>query len=333
MALAELVVRTGLLCSEQLAPARLSVLIFHRVLASRDPLFPSEMDAPRFDRLMSLVARSFNVLRLGEALAAHAAGQLPSRALAITFDDGYADNAEIAVPILERHGLRATFFVATGFLDGGRMFNDTIIECLRATRSATLDLAEWGQGKVSLSTREERRRSIDALLGEFKYMTPSEREPALRRLLDLAGHPSLPNDLMMRSSQVQQLQRAGMEIGAHTVSHPILRTLPDSEAESEMAAGRRRLQDLTGAAVDLFAYPNGRPGRDYDERHVAMAKKLGFRAAVSTVSGVVDARSDRFELPRFTPWTSKPVRWGFQIVRRRLDGSVSGAAKSVVGNA
>src|SRR5438067_10198380 len=104
---------------------RLSILVFHRVLPQQDPLFPDEMDAQRFDKLLALLKSCFNVVSLRDGIDGLRRGKLPSRAVCITFDDGYADNAEIALPILQRHGMPATFFVATGFLDGGRMFNDT----------------------------------------------------------------------------------------------------------------------------------------------------------------------------------------------------------------
>ena len=116
------------------ARARLSVLIFHRVLPEPDPLFPDEMHARRFDVLCGWLTSWFKVLPLDEAVARLKAGTLPARAVCITFDDGYADNHHVALPILRRHGLVATFFIATGFLDGGRMWNDTVIEAIRACK-------------------------------------------------------------------------------------------------------------------------------------------------------------------------------------------------------
>ncbi len=299
------------------APDRLQVLIFHRVLPQQDPIFPGEMHAARFDALMGLVARSFRVMTLGDAVAARDAGRLPPRALAITFDDGYADNAEIALPLLQRHGLKATFFVATGFLDGGRMFNDTVIECLRATRQAQIDLGAWGLGVRPLGSADARRHAIEALLPKVKYLPLAERQQFLAQLLQLAGQPRLPDDLMMRSEQVVQLHRAGMEIGGHTVHHPILRVLDDAEAEAEIAAGRMCLQTLTDAPVDVFAYPNGRPMQDYDLRHAAIVRKLGFRCAVSTATGVSGAGDDRYQLPRFTPWDRSSARWLGRLAAQR----------------
>ena len=118
------------------ARARLTVLIFHRVHPGQDAMFPGEMHAATFRERMGWVREWFNVLPLDEAVAALARGTLPARALAITFDDGYADNFTVALPILQQLGLPATFFIATGFLDGGRMWNDTVIEAMRARTGA-----------------------------------------------------------------------------------------------------------------------------------------------------------------------------------------------------
>ncbi len=307
--------------ADTVSPPRLSIVIFHRVMPQVDPLFPEEMHAERFDRLLGMLRRAFCVVTLGQALALQAAGRLPRRALTITFDDGYADNAEVALPLLQRHGLPATFFVATGFLDGGRMFNDTVIECLRATRVQRIDLSEWGLGPRDLDSATARRQAIDALLPKVKYLALAERELFLKRLLSLAGQPDLPTTLMMRSAQVVQLHQAGMEIGGHTVKHPILRVLPDSEAEAEITGGRKRLQSLIDAPVDVFAYPNGKPGQDYDGRHVAMVRRLGFKAAVSTASGVASFGVHDHELPRFSPLDRQPARWLARLLHQRLKGA------------
>lgn len=299
------------------APASLSVLIFHRVVPAPDALFPEEMHADRFDRLLAQLARSFHVLPLGEAVAALDQGRLPRGALSITFDDGYADNAEVALPLLQRHGLRASFFVATGFLDGGRMFNDSVIEILRHARGESIDLEAFGLGRLPIADAAQRRAAIDRLLPQVKYLELKARESAVATLRRAAGDPELPRNLMMRSAQVRELHRAGMEVGGHTVRHPILRVLPDADARAEIAGGRETLQTLIDAPVDVFAYPNGVPGQDYDERHVEMVRGLGFRAAVSTRAGTVRAASDRFQLPRFTPWDLSPARWMARLAAER----------------
>ncbi len=168
--LVAMIARSGMVLFGALTPPRLSILIFHRVHARADSIFPSEPDAVRFERLMRFVARSFRVMALGEAVTCLANGNLPSRALVITFDDGYADNAEVALPILQRCGLTASFFVSTGFLDGGRMWNDSVIECLRACRHSEIDLDSFGLGRCSLVDASNRRHVIESLLPTIKYL-------------------------------------------------------------------------------------------------------------------------------------------------------------------
>ena len=306
--------------ADRVSQARLSILIFHRVLPAPDPMFPDLVDAARFEALVRLLAASFHVMPLGAAATRLAAGSLPPGALAITFDDGYADNAEIALPILQRHGLAATFFVASGFLDGGRMFNDSVIECVRLARGESADLEEFQLGRRSLATPEARRQVVDELLPQVKYLGLDERESFIERLARRLGSAPLPGDLMMRSAQVVQLHRAGMEIGGHTMRHPILRVVPDDVAEAEIAGGRARLQELIDAPVSVFAYPNGRPQQDYEARHVAMVRRLGFCAAVSTAAGTASARSDPMQLPRFTPWDRGASRWMARLLHMRIAG-------------
>ena len=297
---------------------RLSILIFHRVLRDPDPIFPAELDAARFDRLMSLVARMFHVLPLERAVALLADGELPPRALAITFDDGYADNHDVALPILQRLGLNATFFVATAFTNGGRMWNDTVIECLRRTQCVCVDLSDFGLTELPTASASDRRAAIERLLPLIKYQVPEQRQPLLQRLHKLCGHPALPEDLMMSADALRTLRRADMGVGAHTVHHPILCTLPDAQAEAEMADSRTQLEATIDEPVTLFAYPNGQPGVDFDDRHEAMARRLGFAAAVSTQRGVSRPGDDLFRLRRYTPWEVATPRWAARLVLQHL---------------
>ena len=124
----------------------LSILIYHRVLAGPDPLFPERIDARRFEQHLRLLTRWFRVLPLGEAVARLRAGTLPSRAACITFDDGYADHAEVALPLLQRYGVTATFFVASGFLDGGCMWSDAVTDVVRHAPGERLNLTRSGFG-------------------------------------------------------------------------------------------------------------------------------------------------------------------------------------------
>lgn len=290
---------------------QLSIFIFHRVFVEQDPIFPQEMHARRFDEVCGWVKSWFNVLPLDGAVSRLREGTLPARAACITFDDGYADNHDVAMPILRRHGLSATFFIATSFLDGGRMWNDTVIESVRNAVANTLDLGELG--RFDRSTPPAQAAAIDAVIRKIKYMSIPDRMVVAQRIAGAARvEPS--NSLMMTSNQVKAMRQAGMQIGAHTLSHPILARLGDDEARAEIVGSKEFLEHLLGEDVSLFAYPNGKPGQDYLPQHVAMVQQTGFDAAVSTAPGVSSSASDYFQLPRFTPWDRSRLRFGIRLL-------------------
>ncbi|HEC19897.1 MAG TPA: polysaccharide deacetylase family protein [Gammaproteobacteria bacterium] len=296
---------------------KLSILIYHRVLARHDPLLPSEIDAHTFRWQMELLAEYFHILPLSEAVDRLQTQSLPARAACITFDDGYADNQEVAMPILKEYGLTATFFVATGFLNGGIMWNDKIIEAVRHCQEPSLDLSELGMRCYDISSGRMKVSVIRALLEDLKYLPLSQRLEKVESITGLLNTP-LQKDIMMSDDQVIDLARNGMSIGAHTVNHPILQKIDHTAMCSEIAQSRDYLQSLTGDNIDLFAYPNGKPGQDYGWEHVRCLQDMGFRAAVSTAWGVSTVSSDVYQLPRFTPWDRQPDRFLFRLLRNCL---------------
>lgn len=289
----------------------LSTFIFHRVLPEADPLFPQEMHARTFDDVCKWIKSWFNVLPLDIAVARLKEGRLPARAACITFDDGYADNHDVAVPILQRHGLVATFFIATGFLDGGRMWNDTIIEAIRLSKEVSLDLGNAGCFRIE--TVKEKAAAINAQIKKVKYLSVGERLAVTEQIAH-AAKVRPPDNLMMTSDQVKSLRQKGMQVGAHTVSHPILARLSDEDARKEIIGSKNALECLLGEPVALFAYPNGKAGADYTPASVAIAQEAGFLAAVSTNWGVARIGGDDFQIPRFTPWDHSRLRFGFRAL-------------------
>jgi peptidoglycan/xylan/chitin deacetylase (PgdA/CDA1 family) len=297
--------------------ARLTVLLYHRVLRIADPLLPSEPDAVAFDQQMAILARLCNVLPLAEALERVRRGALPERAVSITFDDGYRDNLEVAMPILQRHGLDATFFIASGFLDGGRMMHDTVIETVRRLPAGQLDLEWIGLGQRRIDDLASRLALIGDFVAHVKYLPFDHRRDTCERFGSLS--PSdLPTDLMMTSAQVRQLHSAGMHIGAHTHDHPILAKLNVDVARRQIAQSRDELAGLIGSAPRLFAYPNGKPTLDYSREHVELVREAGFDAAVSVAFGCATRDSDHFQIPRFIPWDRNAKRFALRVLTHPL---------------
>lgn len=311
----------GTLLSPSGSNARLSILIYHRVLKEVDPMFPDVVDAIRFESQMEVLSSLFNILPLSEAVRRLKMGMLPARAACITFDDGYADNVDVALPILERHNIPATFFISTGYLNGGIMFNDKVIEVIRRFDGDELDLSDLGLGVRPLGNLQQRKETIRNMLSVLKYKPVEERHVFMDDVIDSANL-SLPEGLMMRTDQVRMLADAGMEIGGHTVSHPIISGLDLRSAKAEIEEGRGQLEEMTGKPVKLFAYPNGIPVTDYRAEHVRMIAEMGFDAAVSTAQGVARRDCDLFQLPRFTPWDIPLLRFSFRMAGNLLKTNI-----------
>lgn len=304
-------------CSPAGENARLSVFIFHRVLPKPDPLFPDEPDAESFDRIVSWISAWFNVMPLDKAVDALARGLLPARAAVISFDDGYADNCTVAMPILIKHGVSGSFFIATGYLDGGRMWNDTITESVRQYVGDKLDLTTLGLDRYPTANDTQKRHSISELINRAKYLDPGARLAMTNQIAQIA-RADPPNNLMMTSAQVRLMRQSGMLIGAHTVTHPILARTDLASARREIQESKRHLEELLAEPVTLFAYPNGKPVADYSLEHCHLIREAGFRAAVSTAWGSADLTTDLYQIPRYTPWQKTRTKFAMQLIRNLL---------------
>lgn len=298
---------------------KLFILIYHRVLDEPDFMRPGEVDKYAFTWQMALLSRYFNVLSLDDALQRLQSDTLPPRAVTITFDDGYADNHANALPILKSHGLMATFFIASGYLNGGRMWNDSVIEAIRSMPQPQLDLSAIGLGRYALATPAEKAASAQQILTKIKHLAPEQRAECTRYIEQQAAY--LPDDLMLSTGQLVQLQQNGMEIGGHTVTHPIMAKLSDAEVQRELTENKQFLEQLLGGQVRYFAYPNGKTGQDYLPGQSALVKACGYQAALTTDWGVANNTSEVWQLPRFTPWDKSPIKFMVRMIRLSFNAS------------
>lgn len=293
----------------------LSVLFFHRVYPDVDDMAPGDPTVASFDARMGWLQSQFNILPLAEGVRRLREGSLPPAAAAVSFDDGYRDNLINAAPILQRRGIPATFFIATGFLDGGIMFNDVVIECARRSRLPQVELHRLGLPPMPLGSWAERRHAAITVLRALKYLPMPQRTEHVAALPE-AFSVELPNNLMLSTAELKALAALpGVDLGAHTHSHPILCSLSDDQARAEIEQGREVLRELTGRPVPLFAYPNGRWRQDFDERHRQMVQACGFEAAFSTEPAVCRTGADLWALPRFTPWDRTALRYRLRMLQ------------------
>ncbi|MEZ5515401.1 MAG: polysaccharide deacetylase family protein [Steroidobacteraceae bacterium] len=291
---------------------RLLIFAYHRIVAEPDDMLHGEVTAAAFDGQVEWLSKHAAILALPDAIERWRSGSLPPRAACITFDDGYASNFDLALPILQRWRAVATFYIATGFLDGGRMWNDTIIEAVRRTDCEEFDLTTHGAGRFTLGI--SRPALAGRLLDTLRRLPYAQREQCVAAIAAQSG-VVLPDDLMMSSEQVRQLGRLGMDLGGHTETHPILARLAAADALAEIQRGRAKLFDIVGSEPRTFAYPNGIPDQDYCVEHVDMVRTSGFEAAVTTAFGGVSADDDRFQLPRVIPWEQRAHAFAWRAAK------------------
>lgn len=295
---------------------KLQILIYHRVLNEADLMRPGDMDVNLFETQMNTLRQHFNPLSLSEGLQRLKLGILPKRAVAITFDDGYKDNLTHAWPILKRYDLKPTIFVATGFLNKGIMWNDAIIELVRRSQDI-LDLTKDRLGRMRVRTFPEKLSTARYLIQSLKYCHPDLRNEVIDKIKSAINAP-LPTNLMMTVDDVKQLAIEGAEIGAHTVTHPILSKIPFEVAETEIMESKLFLEGILGRRIKYFAYPNGNPGVDYHLSHRNFLKTAGFEAGFSTWWAAANQQMDWFQLPRFTPWDVSPLKFRFRMLQYRF---------------
>jgi peptidoglycan/xylan/chitin deacetylase (PgdA/CDA1 family) len=303
---------------------RLSILAFHAVPRSTSVLRPDELTAAQFEQRLTELKKFLSFMPLSEGVQRLRAGTLPQGAACITLDDGYAGWMDGVVPALERLGLTATLFITTGQLHGRMLWNERLHRAIDASVEGAATVRLTCKGEVhsfDLGTLASKKRSILQLEQFIKYQPPAEKELLICAVEAHCGITPAPEEQapqLITRDDVINLHRRGFEIGAHTETHPILARCTDAEARREIGRSREVLSDLLGVQVAGFAYPNGQPGKDFDQRHADMVREAGFSYAVSTTWGSARDSSDVFALPRFTPWGPGPLKTFVQMSRNLL---------------
>ena len=219
----------------------------------------------------------------------------PGHWVAMSFDDGYADNVTRAVPHLLAAAARATFYLTAGWMEDRRTpWWDRLAGLLEATPAERLTV-EWGGQSLDLplQSRRERAHALAALLPALAVV-PAERDRRLEEIVSRLGVPDPVPCALATWEQADRLVEAGMEIGAHTLDHPLLSQLDPQSQRLEIAESIDLIERRLGVRATGLAYPGG----DYDQITVAAARSAGLRYAVTTRPGTNVNGAPRFELRR-----------------------------------
>ena len=284
-----------------------AILTLHHVRPARSGAFQPnrilEITPDFLDALLGRLAqRGVEFVTLAEARARLLAGRSERRFVCLTFDDGYRDNVAYAQPILTRHKVPWTLFVATRFADHtGEMWWLALERAIASSDQISFDL---GQGVELYDCRSDaaKVRCHQALYWRLRALDEVQllagvRDLAVRYGIDMR---SFARDLCMGWDELKRLAADPLvTIGAHTVSHPRLAKLPEAEAETEMRRSWEIIGEKLGRMPTSFAYPIGDP-TSAGEREFALARKIGFDTAVTTRPGVLGPGADPLCLPRIS---------------------------------
>lgn len=260
--------------------------------------------------------------------------EIPPRLAAITIDDGYRDAYEIAFPILRKHCAPATVFVVTEFVEGAAWLWTDKLRYLTGLAEPLRTEVAIGGCKLSLELNGDatRRTAAGRINAALKTLPEEAREAALERLafelgVNLPERPPAEYGAI-NWRQAREMADAGVEIGSHTLTHPILTSLGDDRLQEEVRQSQSRLETALRRKVETFCYPNG----DYDIRVQCEVARAGYKCAVTTEVGLNGAQDNplalrrihgEYDLAHFVQSTSgfEQVKDRWRYRRRRRSGS------------
>jgi peptidoglycan/xylan/chitin deacetylase (PgdA/CDA1 family) len=295
---------------------RAVVLVYHRLgEQSADP-WRLTVDPEIFAGQMETLARDWSPLSLADLVEGFRMGRLPERAVAVTFDDGYADNLEVAAPILVEHGIPTTLFVATDLINsGGPLWWDELATLLlEPAELPPILTVSVGNGnrwpippvaandpQVAVSTQPweampgTRLHAFYDVWLALRELDSPTREAALDEIAEWADAPRPSGRVLLTWEQVQEFAALpGFELGAHTVTHPALPSCSEEGARAEIAGSAERLRAQARVDVEQFAYPFGA----WNQSVARLVADLGFRAAYTTDGKAISWSSSPHALPR-----------------------------------
>lgn len=297
---------------------RAGVLMYHRVAQEISDPWGLCVTPENFAQQMEVIARAHAHIDL--AALQGEGGYAPfGRRLAVTFDDGYLDNATNALPLLERFEIPATIFIVTGAIGRDREFwwdaldravlgHGELPESLSISIGGTVhefdlvDAAPQPSGdtdwQATFDPPRTRRQSLFLDLWKaIAVVSPPEQDEAVDRLLAWAGKP-VPPPAGRGTAPVEVIERLSrhplITIGSHTMNHVSLPDIPPAEQHREVESGHRGLEEIVGGRIDRFSYPFGR----FTKPARACAEAMGVALACTSQDGAVTAQTDPLALPR-----------------------------------
>lgn len=299
--------RADLFCFERRRESQLTILIYHGVTRERgqgiENFACKHLDADVFEQQMRLISQECEVLSMEDV--ARLCGErrsFPSNAVAVTFDDAYANVYSVAYPILQKHRIPFTFYVSTGFVDTGRMFwTDVIEDCVNRTVREELTLPTFPL-PLPLRSHEERVEACRNLKRRCKHVPNATKDLIVSTLVRESGvtprPEAAPNYRMVSWAQLDEMANDPLvTIGSHSHSHNILSQVPSDDLRQEIETSLGTLAERLGRPIRHFSYPEG--GREhFNGRVIAEMKAHGIVCSPTAICGLNPRGTDPFFLRR-----------------------------------
>ncbi len=292
---------------------RATTLNYHRVFDDSRTVRSEALPKEEFATKMRFLKEHFNVMPLPELLFAAEQNNIPEMAVSVTIDDGYEDGYSVITPILDDLNISAAFFITTEGIEQGHLWNDKITNAIYRTEKQSLS------GFLNLPTQPlsnalDRKLGHKRIHGMCKFMSIEKRMETIELLIQALDVDVSSQDFLS-AKQLVEMESAGMIIGAHTHSHPILSLESEAVARKEIERSKCELEDILQKPVEYFAYPNGKYLEDFNALHKSILIELGFKASLSTNWGCLEKDTDMMAIPRYTPWDRSVYLWGLRLCR------------------
>ncbi|MEW6608824.1 MAG: polysaccharide deacetylase family protein [bacterium] len=281
---------------------RLAVILRYHSVADEDFVYATPkitVSTGDFEKQIKYLSKKYNIISL-EDIAVHIkeGKELPRNSLAITFDDGYKDNYLNAYPILKKYGATATFFLVAGCIDGKDiLWTHRIIHLVKETKKKEISLENH---LLKFETVKDKLVSINILNSIILHLDQSKREEFItdltRKFEVEINREELSHKYMLSWDEVKKME--GMSFGGHTVTHCNLPHCSYEYAREEIEGSKKILEEKIGKPINLFSYPNGTIEAHFNEENKKLVKEAGFICAVTSLDGLVDNKSDPYELRR-----------------------------------
>ncbi|HTY60832.1 MAG TPA: polysaccharide deacetylase family protein [Acidobacteriota bacterium] len=261
-------------------------------------------------RYVSSHCRVLGVDQVLEILRDH--HPIPSRAVAITFDDGFSDNAVLAADILDRFKISGAFYLTVGSIDSGIAPWFVRLRFAFGKASVGSWLNPGDSVRFPVDTTEGRERAINAACSTLACLAGDQQESALQDIENALGSPPVTEipPLMMTWQQASMLRNAGHVIGSHSMTHPNLAHVPASAAEKELRDSKARIEEKLGAPVVHFSYPSPFLSPHWNNLTRSLTDTIGYATAVTCDAGPVYSPGARLNLRRiYVPMDFDGFRW------------------------